>query len=211
MSSDHVNVLDHQICLVLNRSWQPIGHRSIRQAVVSLCSENGGDKPAMAMDMETVVDDNGNQTLIYANPVDWETWCLLPIREGDLFITTSHAKIRAPLVIIARNFDKMPLKRPRLSTAAIWARDGGKCQYTGDKVTRSNGNIDHVKPRDRGGYDTWENMVVARKDINTMKSNRLNSEVGLKLLRQPKAPPSVPVSVTLTEVRHPAWKPFLIT
>lgn len=209
--SDHTNILDHQICLVLNRSWQPIGHRSVRQAVVSLCSENNGEKPAMAMDMVTSTDENGDQVLVYANPVDWETWCTLPIREGDLFITTAHARIRAPLVIIARNFDRMPMKKPRLSSGAIWARDGGQCQYTGDKVTRATGNIDHVVPRDRGGRDTFENMVVARKDINTVKSNRLNSEVGLKLLRKPKAPPAVPVSVTLTEVKHPAWKPFLIS
>ncbi len=208
--SDHINVLDHQICLVLNKSWQPIGHRSVRQAIIALCSENNGEKPAMAMDMETATDENGNQILVSATPVDWETWCSLPIRDGDLFVTTSHARIRVPLVIIARNFDKMPLKRPRLSSGAIWERDGGRCQYTGEKVSRSTGNVDHVIPRDRGGKDAWDNMVVARRDLNTLKSNRLNHEVGLRLLRQPKAPPAVPVSVTLKEVKHPSWKPFLI-
>ncbi len=118
--------------------------------------------------------------------------------------------MRVPKIVICANYDKVPQHRPRLSNAAIWARDGGQCQYTGDKVTRASGNIDHVLARDRGGRDTWENLVVARKDINSLKGNRLNQEVGLKLIRKPQAPKTTVKLLHASEAKHPSQRPFLL-
>ncbi len=200
------DILDQHLSLVLNASWQVIGTRTIRQAITSLCSESGGQPPALALDM--ALDENGQ--LEYANPTTWDDWLNLEVRPDDLFIQTVKQRIRAPLIIIARHFNKMPMKKPRLSAGAIYERDGGVCQYSGLKLPRSQLNVDHVVPRDRGGRDEWGNMVLSSAEINSRKGNRLNSEVGLTLIRQPKAPPSVPVAATITQVRHPAWKPFLI-
>jgi hypothetical protein len=83
------------------------------------------------------------------------------------------------------------------------------CQYTNKKLTRAQGNIDHVIPRHHGGKNTFENMVWCEKGLNSMKANRRNEEIGLKLIRKPKAPPATPLSATITEARHPAWKPFM--
>jgi 5-methylcytosine-specific restriction endonuclease McrA len=151
-----------------------------------------------------------NGELIYANPVGWDEWIELPVRAGDLHVRTATRMIRVPTVVVSKNYGEMPMKRPRLSAGAIFARDNSVCQYTGRKLPRHQLNIDHVIPKDRGGKDEWSNMVVADKKLNSMKSNRLNHEVGLALIRKPVAPPALPASVTIREVRHPDWRPFLL-
>lgn len=197
--------LDRQIVLCLNSRWQPIAVKSIKSALVSLCSESDGEPPVLALDMEMDGDE-----LLYANPTEWENWLNLPVREGDLFVQSARFKIRAPLVVVARNYDKMPVHRQRLSASGIYERDKGTCQYTGRKLPKSQLNLDHVVPRDKGGKDSWENLVLADKDLNSMKGNRYNHEVGLRLIRQPKAPPPLPVSAMIREAKHPSWKPFLL-
>lgn len=206
-----MDILDKSIVLSLNRHWSPIGVVSVRQAITSLCSESDGSKAALALDIEMGVDENGRLVLVYANPTKWDDWLALPIRENDLYIQAAKQRVRAPTVIVSARYDKVLMKRPRLSPGTIWERDGGVCQYTGRKVTRSSGNIDHVIPRDRGGRDEWTNLVLASKDVNSAKGNRLNHEVGLKLIRQPKAPPALPVSATIKEAKHCTWTPFLLS
>jgi 5-methylcytosine-specific restriction endonuclease McrA len=203
-------ILDKVLTLSLNRHWAAIGMLSTRKALVAMCSEHDGEKAAMALDIEMGKDENGEDIMIYANPVDWDTWLALPIRDGDLFIQSAKQRVRVPTVIVSAHFDRMPMRRPRLSSGAIFTRDKGICQYTGKKLPRNQMNIDHVIPRDRGGRDSWDNLVVADMRLNSLKGNRLNHEVGLSLIRKPVAPPSLPVSATITEAKHPTWKPFLL-
>ena len=42
-----------------------------------------------------VTDENGQQTLSFANPVSWNEWVKLPVRDSDLTISTSKGAIRA--------------------------------------------------------------------------------------------------------------------
>lgn len=201
------NLISSTIVLSINRSWYPIGILSISEAIIALAGggQDGGH-PAYAMDMELAPDG----TLANATPTPWEDWITLPVRKHDLSIMTSRGPIRAPTVVIQRNYDKVPMKKPRLSKRAIWERDQGRCQYSGAKLTHATSNLDHVIPKSRGGKDDWSNLVLADVKVNTAKGNKLNSEAGLKLLRAPKVPPSIPVSVSIHEIRHPTWAPFLI-
>ena len=64
-------------------------------------------------------------------------------------------------------------------------------------------------PRDRGGRDSFENLVWSKKEINSLKANRLPHEAGLRLLRKPAAPKPLPVAATVREARHPDWRHFL--
>jgi 5-methylcytosine-specific restriction endonuclease McrA len=207
---NHVCILEKQLCLSLNKNWAAIGFLSVKKALIALCSESNGEKPAFALDITMGVNDSGEDILLSAIPTSFEDWINLPVRENDLYVLTKNGAIRAPTVIVSAHYDKTPLKKPRLCSRAIWERDNGTCQYSGKQLPKSQLNIDHVIPRDRGGRDTWENMVLADKDINSRKSNRLNSEVGLKLIRPPKAPKALPVSALITEAKHPSWIPFLI-
>ena len=76
-------------------------------------------------------------------------------------------------------------------------------------VGKQGGNLDHVVPRDRGGRDSFENLVWSKKEINSLKANRLPHEAGLRLLRKPVAPKPLPVSATFRDARHPDWRHFL--
>jgi hypothetical protein len=120
--------------------------------------------------------------------------------------------MRAPTVLIARNFNKMPVKRFRgkPSKEAIRMRDADIDQYTGLPLKSEDATIDHIIPKSRGGDDTWENLVQTHKDINSKKGNKLNSEIGLRLIRAPKVPGPIPVNLLIKEARHPDWRPFLI-
>lgn len=204
------SVLDKQIVLRLNSRWIAIGYLTVREAIVFLCSQSHGQKPGFAMDYEMVTDENGQQTLSFANPVSWDEWVNLPVRDSDLTINTSKGAIRAPLVVVCANYDKIPLKTPRVSAGTIRERDGGVCQYTGRKLAQGQGNLDHIHPQSRGGRNTFENLVWADKQINTLKGNRTPEEAGLRLIRRPKAPPSMPVIVTAADAKHPSQVPFLL-
>ena len=207
------NILDKPIVLALNRAWQVIGHRTVRQAIVALTGGDRENPPAVGLDIAYPrVNERWNfDRPVTLNPVKWDDWITLPVRDFDFSISSTTLKIRVPTVIIATQFSKMPMKQPRLCRASIYERDGGRCQYTGDFVGHDGGNLDHVIPRSRGGKDTFENLVWAKKRVNTEKANRLPSEAGFRLIRQPKAPKKIPASSALREIRHPDWSHFINT
>jgi len=209
------NVANKLICLNLNANWQPVGFKTVKDAIVDLCGAESNGKPStMALDIEYELDDNGQPIFDEAksmNPVSWEEWMMLPIRPWDLAINSPTRSIRVPTVIIATNFNKMPIKtfKGKPSKDGIWNRDQGICQYTGKKLTKDQSTIDHVIPRSKGGLDTWTNMVVCDKSLNSKKGNKLNSELGLKLRKEPIEPSPTPVSALIREAKHHTWKHFL--
>ena len=209
------NVANKLICLNLNANWQPVGFKTVKDAIVDLCGAESNGKPStMALDIEYELDDNGQPIFDEAksmNPVSWEEWMLLPIRSWDLAINSPTRSIRVPTVIIATNFNKMPIKtfKGKPSKDGIWNRDQGICQYTGKKLTKDQSTIDHVIPRSKGGQDTWTNMVVCDKTLNSKKGNKLNSELGLKLKKEPIEPSPTPMSALIKEAKHHTWKHFL--
>jgi 5-methylcytosine-specific restriction endonuclease McrA len=190
------DILNKTIVLVLNRNWQAIG---VRTPADAFCQ--------MAANAATALDITGED---HIRPVKWDEWVTLPVREQDAFVSTVRGQIRIPTVIVAVNYTRVPIKRPKLSARAIRERDGNRCQYTGRALRIEDGNLDHVVPRSRGGRDTWENLVWASKDVNSRKGNRLPHEAGLKLLSTPRAPKQLPVTALIRNAHDIAeWKLFL--
>lgn len=209
----NTNILDKPIVLALNSAWQVIGHRTVRQAIVALTGGDRENPPALGLDIAYPRLEDGwdFDRPTYLNPLKWDDWIRLPVRDFDITVSSATLKIRVPTVIVATQFSKMPMKQPRLCSTSIYERDGGRCQYTGEFVGREGGNLDHVVPRARGGRNSFENLVWAKKNINSVKADRLPSEAGLRLIRQPTAPKKVPASATVREVRHPDWSHFIST
>ena len=177
-----------------------------------LGGEFGASPPALAIDLAYDVKEDGNIDWNNPNqsqPVDWATWQTLPIRDYDIVIHTANKSIRCPRIIIQPNYAKMPMVNPRPTKDAIRKRDGGVCQYTGKKLSWAESNIDHVIPRAQGGKNTFENMVLSCKDINSRKADKTPAQAGLKLIRKPMALKSTPVSATITVARHPSWVYFM--
>ncbi len=207
-----MNVISQPV-LCLNNLWQALNTKTVKEALISMLGGvDGNNPPALAIDMNFPVDENGSvdwDNPEYVQPVDWETWKNLPIRDYDLAIHTSNMTIRAPRVIIQPNYSKMPVVTPRPTKESIRKRDGGVCQYTGRQISWKDGNIDHVVPRTKGGKNTFENMVWCHKEINSKKGDKTPEQAGLKLIRKPKAPRAVPVSSTIQIAHHPSWIHFL--
>ena len=195
------DILNKTIVLVLNRNWQAINIRTPQDAFCQMATN-----AATALDIELGA--GGSAQAL--RPVAWDEWITLPVREGDCAVRTARGTIRVPTVIVAVNFAKVPKKRPKLSAKNIRERDGNRCQYTGRLLHPTEGNLDHVVPRSRGGADTWENLVWAARDVNQRKADRLPHEAGLKLLSVPRAPKEMPVSAMIRNAHGVAeWKLFL--
>lgn len=210
-----MSIVNRNLCLNLNGNWQPIGYRSVRTAIIDMSGATVQKKPScLALDLDYELDENGNPIYIRPirmNAVSWDEWIELPIRDFDDVINTQHKQIRIPTITVASNFKKMPIKKFKNipSKNDIFIRDGGVCQYTGQKINKSNGTIDHVIPKSKGGQNSWNNLVLCSKDVNLKKSNKSLAECGLKLLTTPKKPVSVPIYKSILEMNHPSWNIFL--
>lgn len=209
-------ILDQPIVLCLNAGWQRIGTKTVQEAIVAMNSAHDGSTAAKAfqgMNIEYAQAVDGLYDFSkpeYIFPVGWADWINLPIRPYDQVIHCSGGRqVRVPTVVISTGYHKMPKKTKRLTKAAIYERDGGKCQYSGRHLTRKEATIDHVMPKSRGGKDSWENWALAAPEVNFKKADRTPSEAGLNLLRKPMAPVPMPASAFIREVRHCDWKIFM--
>ena len=99
------DILNKTIVLVLNRHWQAINIRTPQDA---FCQ--------MATNVATALDIEGDN---HIRPVKWDEWIALPIRESDAFVNTVRGPIRVPAVVVAVNYARVPMKRPKLSARAI--------------------------------------------------------------------------------------------
>jgi 5-methylcytosine-specific restriction endonuclease McrA len=195
-----MSMLNKSIVLVLNRNWQAINIRTPQEAFCQMATN-------VATGLDITLGDGGAEAL---RPVTWDEWVTLPIRPQDHAVQTVRGPIRVPTVVVAVNFAKVPKKRPKLCAKTIRERDGNRCQYTGRLLRPDEGSLDHVRPRSRGGADTWENLVWSSKEVNTRKGNRLPHEAGLKLLSVPRAPRELPVSALIRNAHGLAeWRLFL--
>jgi len=192
------NIIHKNVVLVLNRNWQAIAITTPANAFSQ-----------MATDTATGLDIQSSE---WMQPVTWDEWKDLTVREGDLAIGVTDGEVRVPTVIVLCKYNKVPIHRPKLNSRNLWLRDGGICQYSGKKLKPSEGNIDHVIPLSRGGKNSWENCVLSCKALNQKKADRTPQEAGLKLLRQPVQPKPIPITATLKNVHDfEDWQHFLVS
>jgi 5-methylcytosine-specific restriction endonuclease McrA len=125
---------------------------------------------------------------------------------GSKLVRGATLALNAPSVIRLRYFVKVPIRtRAALSRRAVFVRDDHTCQYCGAPAE----NIDHVLPRSRGGQHLWENVVAACRRCNSRKEDRLPSEAGFRLRREPKAPKETLWIVIAVGRVEPGWEPYL--
>jgi 5-methylcytosine-specific restriction endonuclease McrA len=190
------DVLHKATVLVLNRNWQAI---DVKTPADAFCM--------MAAGTATALDIASGENMA---PTKWSEWLDLSVRDADNAVKTVHGPVRVPTVLVLAKYDKVPKRRPKLSGKGIWERDGGVCQYTGKKLSRDEGNIDHIVPRSRGGKTTWDNCVLADKRINSKKANHTPDEVGLRLQRKPVTPREMPATYYIRNTHGvPDWEMFL--
>ncbi|MBL6713227.1 MAG: HNH endonuclease [Pirellulales bacterium] len=119
-------------------------------------------------------------------------------------------ELQAPRVIRLTNCDRMPRQGLRFNRRNVFARDGNRCQYCGERFPLSELSLDHVVPRSRGGTATWENIVCACVACNVRKGGRTPQEARMDLIRQPVRPKRSPLlALKLGNPRYESWKNFV--
>jgi len=99
----------------------------------------------------------------------------------------------------------------KFSRANVYTRDSYRCCYCNKRPPPQQLNYDHVVPRAQGGKTNWDNIVTSSISCNSKKDNRTPKQAGMKLLRLPHKPKSLPMaSVILLPREVPElWMAYL--
>ena len=187
--------LDKKIVLILNKNWIPINATTPRLALTLLYTDNA---KGLIIDQD------------HFEPVPWREWIKITPNDNDHVIGLVGKIIKIPTVILLTYFDKIPRQKLKFTNKHLWQRDNFTCQYTGKKLTKNTGNVDHIIPKSRGGKTSWENCVLAHKDVNAQKGDLPLSQTHLKLLKQPKEPKFMPVSFSISNEHNiKDWELFI--
>ena len=129
------------------------------------------------------------------------------VERYDHWVRSVTTRMPLPSIVRLVSYVRVPHKRIILTRKNILKRDGRQCQYCGTRTGPF--TVDHVIPRDRGGQDTWENLVCACLRCNTKKGNRTPEEAGMRLLRKPRKPNHLFFIQHFIGVLDERWKPYL--
>ncbi|MEV5650692.1 HNH endonuclease [Nocardia sp. NPDC052254] len=110
-------------------------------------------------------------------------------REPHFPIRSKHLEIVLPETIRLRHYIHLEHRMlvddaGRATLAGVLRRDGHRCGYCSGWAR----TVDHIRPRSRGGPNTWNNLIAACAGCNTRKADRTPEEAGMRLLWEPKAP-----------------------
>lgn len=178
--------------LVLNRSYLPVHVTSVKRAFALLYQG-----VARAVDEQY-------------RTFDFESWRHLSIEIHHERLGIVNGFIRVPRVLLLSAYERVPRRHVRFSRFNIFARDANTCQYCGQRLPRTELNLDHVIPRSRGGLSTWENIVCSCHSCNRRKGGRTPEEARMMLIRRPRRPEWTPFSADMFSLRrYQEWMPFL--
>ena len=89
-----MGIEDKIICLCLNKRWQPIGVKSVRDAFSELVHPN-----CVALNVVYKKNEDGSSNFSEVEDIQavkWDEWIKLPVRECDLEIRTSKMLRTSP-------------------------------------------------------------------------------------------------------------------
>ena len=136
------------------------------------------------------------------------------LEEYDERVSAPSITMRTPAVVRLTKGAVSTKRKVHFSRMNVFTRDGFRCQYCGERKGMNDLNYDHVVPRVRGGKTVWENIATSCYRCNDRKGSRTLEESGMKLLRKPFKPASLPFAPVI----HPgkeipsSWRnycPFL--
>jgi hypothetical protein len=119
--------------------------------------------------------------------------------------------VRMPAVVILTKPIENMKRAVKFSRTNVLTRDGYRCQYCRERKKAAELNYDHVVPRQQGGRTVWENIVMACYPCNSKKANRTPEQAGMKLMRRPTKPKTLPMLGPRFHPRdiHPSWLEYV--
>lgn len=144
-------------------------------------------------------------TMLFADKVD-----VIVTYPGEM-IRSPSTEIKAPAVVKLRKYTDPNKKVIKFSRQNVYARDGYKCSYCGDKFNFKELTYDHVIPRSHGGPTSFTNIVSACYPCNSKKRNRTPQQSGMYPRVAPIKPKTLPVSPPLIDMNKAPdeWIGFL--
>lgn len=132
------------------------------------------------------------------------------LEEYDERIATPSITLRTPAVVRLTRARVSVKHKLRFSRVNVFTRDRFRCQYCGERKTMNALNYDHVVPRVRGGKTSWENIVTSCYACNDRKGSRTPDEAGMRLLRKPERPRSLPLAPMIRAERDvpSSWRNY---
>jgi 5-methylcytosine-specific restriction endonuclease McrA len=116
----------------------------------------------------------------------------------DAFIRSVTIELKMPSVVRFLKAIRGRRRAIKFSRDNVYVRDGGRCQYCNDKVSRAKATYDHVLPRAMGGHTNWSNVVICCYGCNQKKACRTPEQAHMKLLSIPVKPKKLPESLRFT-------------
>jgi len=142
-------------------------------------------------------------TLVYQDKV-------IVLEEYEDTVSSPSTTYQIPAVMQLCTDVRRTKKGVKFSRINLLTRDGFKCQYCGERFVPKELNYDHVLPRCQGGKTTWDNVVSSCYFCNERKGPRTPEQAGMKLLKKPAKPHSLPLhAVFVTSVIPDVWRPYL--
>ena len=132
------------------------------------------------------------------------------VEATEAWLHSERLAVPMPLVIRLVYYVRIPRRFSLpLSRRTVLARDHYTCQYCNAQPGKAHLTIDHVLPRSRGGETRWENVVTACAACNRRKGDRTPVEATMPLLRQPRRPRYLALTL-LEEARAPqVWDKYM--
>lgn len=129
----------------------------------------------------------------------------------DAVVCSPSMVMQIPTVVRLKKPTPHTMIDVKFSRPRVYQRDGHKCQYCGEKKQVRDLNYDHVIPRSKGGPTNWTNIVTSCHVCNNRKRNRTPKEAGMKLIRKPRVPSSLPLVglIALPSIVPEQWKFYL--
>lgn len=129
------------------------------------------------------------------------------IEREAVVLHSVNSTMPVPNVIRLYRFARAPKRKILLNRKNLLIRDKHCCQYCGRRTLQM--TIDHIIPKQFGGKDTWENLVIACMPCNNRKGNRTPEQAEMRLRTKPKRPNPFFFLQHMVGARHESWKPYL--
>lgn len=189
----------HRRTLLLSQAYEPIQAISLKKALTLISKGR----------VEVLEEYDWN---LLPAPAQFEAEQVTDHGGVKQIIKRTLVVFKAPAVVrLLRSF-RRPKRRVKFSRLNVFARDNYTCQYCAAPMKIAELTWDHVVPRSRGGLTTWENLVTACYECNTVKKRgRTPDEAGMRLLskpHQPKWEPALVIEVSRKSVPD-AWRDYL--